>query len=108
VACSCNHGNVPSCFLMGMEFLDQLNGCQFLKKDPAVWSHLRLLLYSFHQELNLSGLKIDWVADSTFSQLKKLQVLDLRNNKLKLLQQTVLSSPSALQVVYLSGELRIF
>lgn len=55
------------------------------------------------QELNVSGLRLDAIADSTFASLKKLRVLDLRNNKLRQLQQGALAAPPALQEVYLSG-----
>lgn len=54
------------------------------------------------QELNVSGLRLDAIADSTFASLKKLRVLDLRNNKLRQLQQSALAAPPALQEVYLS------
>jgi len=55
------------------------------------------------QELNVSGLRLDAIADSTFARLKKLRVLDLRNNKLRQLQQSALAAPPDLQEVYLSG-----
>jgi Leucine-rich repeat (LRR) protein len=64
------------------------------------------VIYSPEQVLNMSGLRLDWVVDSTFSELKKLRVLDLRNNSLRQLQQSSLGSPPALQEVYLSGKLR--
>jgi Leucine-rich repeat (LRR) protein len=57
-----------------------------------------------HQELNVSGLKLGSVVDSTFSRLKKLRVLDLRGNNLQQLRQSVLASPPALREVYLSGK----
>jgi hypothetical protein len=44
------------------------------------------------------------IEDSTFSSLKKLRVLDLRNNSLGQLQQSALTAPLALQQVYLSGK----
>jgi hypothetical protein len=53
----------------------------------------------------MSALRLDWIADSTFSELKKLRVLDLRNNSLRQVQQSSLASPPALQEVYLSGKL---
>ncbi|XP_023702486.1 protein singed wings 2 isoform X2 [Cryptotermes secundus] len=55
------------------------------------------------QELNVSGLRLDSVVDSTFSRLKKLRVLDLRGNNLKQLGHSVLASPPALREVFLSG-----
>jgi Leucine-rich repeat (LRR) protein len=61
-------------------------------------------LPSVHQELNISGLRLLSIADSTFSSLKKLRVLDLRGNNLRQLQHTALAAPPALQEVYLSGE----
>jgi hypothetical protein len=33
VAGCCEHGNEPSSFIKGGEFLDQLSDCQLLKKD---------------------------------------------------------------------------
>jgi Leucine-rich repeat (LRR) protein len=56
------------------------------------------------QELNVSGLRLGSVADSTFFRLKKLRVLDLRGNSLKQLRHSALASPSALREVYLSGK----
>jgi Leucine-rich repeat (LRR) protein len=57
-----------------------------------------------HQELNVSGLRLDSVVDSTFSRLKKLRVLDLRGNNLRQLRHSVLASPPTLREVYLSGK----
>jgi Leucine-rich repeat (LRR) protein len=47
---------------------------------------------------------MDAITDSTFASLKKLRVLDLRNNNLRQLQQSALAAPPALQEVYLSGK----
>jgi len=35
---SCEHGNEPSGSIKRGELFDQLNECQFLKKDSAPWS----------------------------------------------------------------------
>jgi Leucine-rich repeat (LRR) protein len=59
---------------------------------------------SLHQELNVSGLRLDSVVDSTFSRLQNLRVLDLRGNNLRQLQPSALASPPALLEVYLSGK----
>jgi hypothetical protein len=56
------------------------------------------------QELNVSGLRLDSVAESTFSRLKKLRVLDLRGNNLKQLHHSALAGPTSLREVYLSGK----
>jgi Leucine-rich repeat (LRR) protein len=63
------------------------------------------MLYSFEQELNMSGLRLDWIADSTFSELKNLRLLDLRDNSLRQIEKSALASQPALQEVYLSGKL---
>lgn len=55
------------------------------------------------EDLNISGVRLPSIEDSTFSSLKKLRVLDLRNNSLRQLQQSALTAPLALQQVYLSG-----
>jgi Leucine-rich repeat (LRR) protein len=57
-----------------------------------------------YQELNVSGLRLGLVVDSTFSRLKKLRVLDLRGNNLRQLRPNALGSPPALREVYLSGK----
>ena len=59
---------------------------------------------SVHQALNVSGLRLDSISDSTFANLKKLRVLDLSNNNLRHLRHSTLAAPPALQQVYLSGK----
>jgi hypothetical protein len=57
-----------------------------------------------HQELNVSGLRLNSVVESTFSRLKKLRLLDLRGNNLRQLPHSALASPPALREVFLSGK----
>jgi len=38
MAGSCQHGNEPSGFIKGEEFLNELNDYQHLKKDSIPWS----------------------------------------------------------------------
>ncbi|KAJ4436489.1 hypothetical protein ANN_16520 [Periplaneta americana] len=54
------------------------------------------------EELILAGLGLEEVAPSTFTELKKLRVLDLRNNSLNHVQRETLSSLADLQEIYLS------
>lgn len=55
------------------------------------------------EELILAGLGLEEVAPSTFTELKKLRVLDLRNNSLNHVQRETLSTLADLQEIYLSG-----
>jgi hypothetical protein len=38
----CEHGNEPSMFIKGGEFLDQMNKYKFSKKDPVLWNYFQL------------------------------------------------------------------
>jgi Leucine-rich repeat (LRR) protein len=83
------------------ERLDSLlQGNRLVKSERAMMSGM-----SCPQELNVSGLRLDSVADSTFSRLKSLRVLDLRGNNLKQLGHSAVAGPPSLREVYLSGKL---
>jgi hypothetical protein len=62
---SCEHGNEPSDFIIGWEFLDQMSDYQFLKKDSDPWSYFRCV-YIFKDTGRQLCLFLDFIPSTGF------------------------------------------